>query len=237
MRRNIKVGVCGFPASRKKIFDNVDVVEVQQTFYEPPSVQTLKKWRDSAPQTFEFTVKAWQIITHPSTSPTYRRLKGDIIKGREEEAGEFKWTQLVREAYEETVKCCEVLEAKFLLFQTPPSFKPTDENIKRVINFFENVDRKNLKFVWEPRGNWDEEVLRTISRRCNVIIGGDPLQGAFLYGSPLYIRLHGRKGYRYKFTEDDFDEIMDFIGNRSAYLLFNNIYMLEDAILFKRRLE
>lgn len=237
MGSKVKIGVCGFPASKKRVFESLDVVEVQQTFYSPPSLNTLKGWRDSAPYGFEFTVKAWQVITHPSTSPTYRRLKSVLIKGREDETGGFRWTSVVKDAYREIVMCCEMLEASYLLFQTPASFKPVDENIERMINFFKKVDRKNLKFVWEPRGNWDQKLLRSISDECSVIIGGDPLKGAFLYGTPLYIRLHGREGYRYRYTDSDFDELIEFIGKRRAYVLFNNVYMLEDAISFRRRLE
>jgi uncharacterized protein YecE (DUF72 family) len=51
------------------------VVEVQQTFYEPPADTTIRRWRARAPAAFEFTLKAWQLITHEPSSPTFRRLK------------------------------------------------------------------------------------------------------------------------------------------------------------------
>jgi uncharacterized protein YecE (DUF72 family) len=38
----------------------LQVVEVQQTFYQPPRVATLEKWRLDAPANFEFTLEAWQ---------------------------------------------------------------------------------------------------------------------------------------------------------------------------------
>src|ERR671929_9964 len=52
------------------------VVEVQQTFYEPPRDATLLRWRRQAPLRFEFTLKAWQLVTHEASSPTYLRLHG-----------------------------------------------------------------------------------------------------------------------------------------------------------------
>jgi uncharacterized protein YecE (DUF72 family) len=51
------------------------VVEVQQTFHDPPPLATLQRWRVEAPADFEFTPKAWQVITHLGTSRTCRRLR------------------------------------------------------------------------------------------------------------------------------------------------------------------
>jgi hypothetical protein len=55
------------------LHDNPDypilpAVEVQHTFYQSPQISTLKKWPKEAPPDFEFTLKAWQLITHTATS-------------------------------------------------------------------------------------------------------------------------------------------------------------------------
>ncbi|RME66125.1 MAG: DUF72 domain-containing protein, partial [Nitrospirae bacterium] len=126
----LKIGTCGFPVARNRYYRDFSVVEVQKTFYEPPSQETLKKWRDEAPEGFEFTLKAWQIITHPFTSPTYRRTKS--IYGNTDNYGFFRDTQEVYQAWERTRLVAEVLKAEIILFQTPSSFKPTDENIKNM---------------------------------------------------------------------------------------------------------
>ena len=65
-------------------------VEVQHTFYQPPRVETLAKWRAEAPRGFEFTIKAWQLITHQPSSPTYRRLKRALTEEEREGAGAFR---------------------------------------------------------------------------------------------------------------------------------------------------
>jgi uncharacterized protein YecE (DUF72 family) len=62
----MKTGCCGFPKARKVYYDSFKVVEVQQTFYQPPALKTIEKWRAQAPGDFEFTLKAWQLITHES---------------------------------------------------------------------------------------------------------------------------------------------------------------------------
>ena len=49
------------------------LVEVEQTFYKLPLVKTAERWRAEAPRGFEFSIKAWQALTHLPTSPTWRR--------------------------------------------------------------------------------------------------------------------------------------------------------------------
>jgi len=69
----MKLGMCGFTIGADAYFRQFPVLEVQHTFYDPPPLKTLESWRAKAPADFEFTIKAWQVITHAGTSPTYRR--------------------------------------------------------------------------------------------------------------------------------------------------------------------
>lgn len=66
------IGTCGFAESHAATFRDFGIVEIQQTFYQPPRDTTAEKWRAEAPQDFVFTLKAWQLITHEAASPTYR---------------------------------------------------------------------------------------------------------------------------------------------------------------------
>jgi len=49
MMAKVKVGCCGFPRGMKHYFSQFRLVEVQQTFYKPPQVETALKWRQQAP--------------------------------------------------------------------------------------------------------------------------------------------------------------------------------------------
>ncbi|HDD64840.1 MAG TPA: DUF72 domain-containing protein, partial [Firmicutes bacterium] len=91
----MKVGCCGFPISQKKYFENFNLVEVQKTFYQIPEEETLIKWRKKAQKEFEFTLKAWQLITHPPSSPTYKRLKIELSDKEKKNYGFFKPTDEV----------------------------------------------------------------------------------------------------------------------------------------------
>ena len=88
----IKIGYCGFPVGKKKYFEAFKVVEIPQTFYQPPSVALAQKWERESPGNFEYTMKAWQLITHEPKSPTYKTLKTAIPKAKEKNYGSFKPT-------------------------------------------------------------------------------------------------------------------------------------------------
>lgn len=64
--RGIKIGCCGFAMGQQEYFRQFQVVEIQNTFYRLPRLATAEKWRRAAPPSFEFTMKAWQLITHES---------------------------------------------------------------------------------------------------------------------------------------------------------------------------
>ena len=75
MTRGVKIGTCGFRTNKEEYAGMLRTVEVQHTFYQPPQIKTLERWRAAMPEDFEFAVKAWQLITHEAKSPTYKRLK------------------------------------------------------------------------------------------------------------------------------------------------------------------
>jgi hypothetical protein len=102
----IKIGCCGFPVARQKYFEQFSTVEIQQTFYQLPTLSTARKWREEAPEGFEFTAKAWQLITHEPTSPAYRRLKKSISEDNRNNYGSFKPTDEVFEALGATEQFC-----------------------------------------------------------------------------------------------------------------------------------
>jgi len=229
---DLKIGCCGFPGSRSKYYKEFKVVEVQQTFYNPPELSTLKRWRQEALEDFEFTVKAWQIITHPFSSPTYRRLKKKI--GNPENYGFFRPTEEVMEAWKVTSAVAEALKARIILFQTPRSFKSEKENVNNLCEFLQKIKDAGFIIAFEPRG-WDKESILKVCKEFNLVHVVDPFVDEPLYGDILYWRLHGIGGYRYRYTEKDLLELKNRVVSisKKGYIFFNNISMLEDARRFR----
>ena len=101
---DIRIGTCGYGREKKPDYAaRLNCVEIQHTFYKPPQVKTLEGWRLEMPDGFEFTLKAWQFITHESGSPTYRRLKRELTDMEEREVGAFKPTDSVNHGWRLTL--------------------------------------------------------------------------------------------------------------------------------------
>lgn len=233
----VKVGCCGFPTARARYFETFHLVEIQNTFYKPPLVETARKWRQEAPAGFEFTLKAWQLITHPPSSPTYRKAGIKIDKEKASSYGFFRPTPEVFQAWETTLAIAEALEARIVVFQCPAAFTPSEENIANMRAFFRTISRKGLIFAWEPRGEWGDSVIRGLCEELELVHCVDPFQRLPVTAGLAYFRLHGKTGYNYRFTEEDLLWLEEQCRPFSeVYCLFNNVPMWESAQAFKKLL-
>lgn len=220
--------------ARKRYYEHFSLVEVQKAFYRPPRLETVQRWREQAPADFEFTLKAWQLITHEPRSPTYRRAKLHISAEQAERYGFFRPTEEVDMAWTTTLEVARILRARIVVFQCPPSFTPTEEHIADLTRFFSSIQRDHLLLAWEPRGKWEDELVARLCRDLALIHCVDPFKRLPLYGEPAYFRLHGIGGYRYLYTEDDLAWLLDTCMQRpEVYCLLNNVQMWESAQQFQ----
>jgi len=243
MRRSLRIGCCGLPLSLLRYAEEFSVVEVQQTFYQPPRLRTLEKWRRAVPAGFEFTLKAWQIITHEASSPTYRRLREELNPRQRREAGAFRLNATVMYAWRRTLECLRALGSRCVLFQCPARFNPTPANKKNLCAFFREIkpellsssQTESLRCVWEPRGEWQAQEMKELCEELHLVHGVDPFQQDATAGPFGYFRLHGRTGYRYRYSDQELEQLLDMAKKHAGcYVLFNNISMLEDARRFQR---
>ncbi|MEO0087741.1 MAG: DUF72 domain-containing protein [candidate division WOR-3 bacterium] len=235
-----KIGCCGYPVAKKKYYENFNCIELNSTFYQLPKIETAEKWRKEAKEDFEFIVKAFQVITHPATSLTYKRLK-EKIKNKEN-CGFFKPTDEVFEAFEKTYQICKILNCNKILFQTPASFKPTKENLNNLRKFFNTIKKeypKDLNYILEVRGkDWEDKIIKEICEELNLIHCVDPLNRKPVFGKFNYFRLHGEYKnekiiYRHIYQAEELREIKNSCDKELNYVMFNNSNMFLDAIKFK----
>lgn len=228
----LKIGCCGFARVRADYFARFRVVEVQQTFYQPPRPATLARWRADAPADFEFALKAWQPITHTSDSPTWRRLRDR--PERPEEAGHFRPSAAVAAAWERTREAAGILGARVVLFQCPARFTPEKRHVADMRRFFHTIDHAGLRFAWEPRGDWPDGLIVELCRDLDLIHCVNPLIRGPVTRGTAYFRLHGIGGYRYRHDDGDLKRLLTLCeGFDEAYCLFNNMSMAEDAARFQ----
>ncbi len=240
----VHVGCCGFAISRRKYYQEYDVVELQDTFYNPPDEAKLRKLRAEAPDDFIFTMKAWQAITHPPSSATWRRCKVKIPKERWNKYGFLRPTKENFDAWELIAKGAKAVNARVIVIQTPPSFGYSEENYKNVIDFFSSITPTDFIIGWEPRGAWKEhpdKVREIIEMFRELVHITDPLRALPVTLKEIsYFRLHGIGGkevnYRYKYTDEDLTKlrsVLNRLESKEAYVMFNNVYMASDAKRFK----
>lgn len=229
----VRVGLCGWTVSQSSYVRRFPVVEVQHTFYEPPTDAVLARWRHQVPASFEFTIKAWQIVTHESNSPTYRRLKQPLPDGARGHVGAFRTTPPVLAGWQRTLECASILQATAVLLQCPRSFRPTPENVGRLRGFMSQVKRPAGRLLWEPRGAWPTPLLTELCAELDLVHVVDPMQTETVTPEQTYYRLHGTTGSRHVHTDDELRRLRDLVDGRpSPYVMFNNLPRAGDAERF-----
>jgi uncharacterized protein YecE (DUF72 family) len=234
------------PFARSRYFQEYRTVELQNTFYQLPDITYAQRLRREAPESFIFNMKAWQVITHPPTSPTWKRMKTKP-PGELRNYGYLQPTRENLDAWSKVVEVADALEAVFIVLQTPPSFGYSENNYNNAKKFFGGIERRGHCIGWEPRGSWRQhrDRVREIVCSTRVVHVVDPLRWEPVlceWQKRLYFRLHGVGGrevnYRYRYTEDDFKKLLDIIDKYSnvieeVYVMFNNIYMADDSKRFR----
>jgi uncharacterized protein YecE (DUF72 family) len=230
---DVRVGLCGWTVSQASYVRRFPVLEVQHTFYDPPADAVLTRWRADAPEGFEFTIKAWQVVTHESGSPTYRRLKQPLLDSARGQVGAFRATPPVLAAWQRTLECARVLRATAVLLQCPKSFRPTADNVARLRHFLSQVDRPDGRLLWEPRGEWPRQLLEELCAELHLVHVVDPMQTETVTPERTYYRLHGTSGLRHIHTAEELRRLRDLVyGRPTPYVMFNNLSRAGDAERF-----
>jgi len=108
-----------------------DFVEVNSTFYQIPSLRTVETWRKRVPPEFEFSVRCNRIVTHKH---------------------QFQPSEEAYTTLNKMITICKTLRAEILHTQTPPTFKPNEDNAELVHSFLSSVDTKGVRMALEVRG-------------------------------------------------------------------------------------
>jgi len=237
----VRVGLCGFSTSMSTYARRFPVVEVQNTFYEPPGDDVLAKWKTATGPALEYTMKVWQLVTHAIGSPTYRRMR--TKPDADAAPGGFRDSDAVNEGWRRSVECATVLSATAMLFQCPASFGPDPGNIENLRRFFERIERPSARLLWEPRGAaWvaARDLAQSICRDLDLVHVIDPFVTPPAAGADVYWRLHGIGDLRHSYTEAELARLarmlVDVAPDRPAYVLFNNLPRVGDATRFLQSL-
>ncbi len=139
-----------------------DLTEINTTFYNLPTEETVYKWANRVPETFSYIVKIWQEITHKLNDPE--------IESRIAEF--FYRMQPLRE------------KIVAFLFQFPPWFKYADKHLKRLIWLLNEIPSE-YQYIIELRDNswFDPKILSKFIDGSQKILGTSYIP----YAKPYYL--------------------------------------------------
>ncbi|MCD6402359.1 DUF72 domain-containing protein [bacterium] len=191
--------------------------EINYSFYHLPRPSTYQNWRKATPDDFLFAVKASRFITH------IKRLKG------------------VKEAWKTFIGNALNLKEKLgpVLFQFPPSFKVTPENIKKLEEFLKFITKYHIpdtkykrRFAFEFRHkSWCDEKVYNLLKKYKagwVIADSSRYPRADVVTTNfVYVRLHGPGAmFSSKYTKKELSslaqKIKNWLKSGNVYVYFNN---------------
>jgi uncharacterized protein YecE (DUF72 family) len=198
--------------SLKAYSEVFNFVEVNYTFYEYPDTLTVERWRRTVPNDFTFAVRCHQDLTHKiGLKP-------------------------VDEAYDvlgRMVFYCDLLEAPFLVLETPASYAMSKEAVDDARDFLSSANLRDVRLVWEVRAPVTSAVT-DLMRDFNVIQCVDlSRETPSVESDIVYSRLFGKgKHNLYQFTDDELiavDKEIDRISPRIAAMSYHGARMNTDA--------
>ena len=157
-----------------------NTVEINSTFYHLPSMGTIKKWYEQAPTSFQYTLKVNRDITH------------------------FKKFHEVKKAINDFYALGEGLEEKLahFLFQLPPSFNYSSENLERIIT---QLNSRYTNVIEFRHASWWRPEVFTAFESSNLIFcsvsGFNIPEELIVLAGKAYIRFHGDKTYGANYSD------------------------------------
>ena len=236
-----------YPKAKAKGFDELksssqifNPVEINFTFYRPPTQKVTRSWVDKTPNDFSFAIKLWQKFTHP------------MKIGRK--GAEDQWQPATQEDVDEFRGGIEPLaeagRVGALLLQYPTGFHCTPENkakVEQTLQAFYDYP----KVVELRHHSWDEHdpeirALLDENRAGGVLIDEPKFASSIRQdfapiGDIFYFRAHGRNAkawwrpkeswerYDYFYSRDEIKKIAERIKVamstptvKKGFALFNN---------------
>jgi len=200
-------------------------VEINSTFYRKPTIKTLLKWADETPDDFKFFIKIPKMISHEKH-----------LKDCKEEISEF----------------CNHIQSNLkeklsgFLYQFPPSFKNTQENIDLILH---NLDFNYLNVIEFRHESWWRGEIFKLLQENNLIFSGVSFPGNLpedvIVNHPdiLYYRLHGKPIlYKSEYSEEFLNRLAEKIKSeqKKTFIFFNNTWgtaVIKNSLYLKKILE
>lgn len=184
-----------------------NTAEINYSFYHLPRPSTYQKWYKETPADFIFSVKVSRYITH------IKKLKG--IKSA--------WKRFLENALNLKEKLGPIL------FQFPPNFFATKENIQGLENFLKYITGQ-IAMEFRHKSWCDKKIYNLLKKHNTAWVIADSSRypkAEVITANFIYIRMHGSKAlFSSKYTRKELQElsqkIKKWLKRADVYVYFNN---------------
>lgn len=181
------------------------------------------------------TLAGWHVLTHPRTDPRYA-LMADPPPDHAA-VGHFERSRWTDEAWEQLDRITRATDVMAVVFDTPASFKRSEDHAIRLENFVAHGARPGLSIGWEPaRGSWPAKDMLELCDRIGAVPVVDPTESPIPEGEYVYLRFTGGKSGRKVLKDDDLKSVALEARDRLGWVVFSNATALEDAERFRAML-
>lgn len=185
-----------------------NTLELNVTFWRFPTLKSLSDWYGKAPEGFLFSAKVPRFISH------FRKLV-------ETEQMLADFYGLLKEGLKEKLGS--------VLFQMPPQFQYSEENLEKVIHAIDPAFQNSFEFRHDTW--WREDVVATLTKYniafCGVSFPKVSFDDAVVNIPFCYYRFHGvpklfYSEYDKAFVEKIIKQVSSAEKLKTAYIYFNN---------------
>jgi uncharacterized protein YecE (DUF72 family) len=215
------VACSGFPVPVSRYWDAFPAVEISDTEIAMPGRGSVRRWTRESPDGFVFSVMAPKIVGEAS----------------------FKKNAEADDALSAVMGLCDQLKARAIIFNAPPTFKPTKGNRAALKRLVAQAPRKGGPVMVFDLPAWKPAQVVDAAESDAIVAAYDPLQHEPAESGPLrYMRLPGPAGHRSRYDEPSIDQVADHIKGltdiheRDTFCVFCNIDMETNATQLLERL-
>lgn len=193
---------------------HLKAVEINSTFYRKPTQKTLQNWVNTMPEDFRFFIKIPKTISH---------------------------LQKLNDTHDMTVEFCEHIAAGLqqklagFLFQLPPSFRYSEENLHKLLA---TVDSRYLNVVEFRHVSWWTDEVKGALKSANIVMAGVsillksadnhiPDDVVITNEDTLYYRLHGVPVmFKSEYSEGELTHLAEKLNafEGQKFVFFNNTF-------------
>jgi uncharacterized protein YecE (DUF72 family) len=191
--------------------------EVNNTFYVYPETRRVETWRRTVPKDFVFSVRCNQDLTH--------RIG-------------LKPVEEAYQVFDRMVSYCRILDASFLLLETPATYVLDENRLKEAREFLSTIDSKGVRLVWEARAPNTAELARLMQEFRIVHCVDLSRERPSFDSDVVYSRLFGKGKHNiYQFTDEELVEIGDRAKESKSKIVamsYHGLRMNTDAVRFSQ---